>query len=382
MCVGLGRGRRQVEASCSPCTKGTVATPNPLHRDESHADTQGGPDPDIAYVRPMSTVVIPDGLTTITRRMRLRLSSQVTLNRRLEMHNAFNERMQDELAALWRHIRLDDAVRVVVLTGAGDRAFCTGIDRGDIPVDEEFDPFTYDDPGQKIGPKSQGLWKPVIAAVNGMACGGGFYLLGESDIIIACRACHVLFDPHVSFTMTVVYEPILLTNRMAFGDLVRMSLVGLRERMSARTARETGLVSDVVSGRAAPRVQAERSPMSSLRNRRRACRQRCERCGAVRGLSFEATSSRPGKCLPSARHECPGAPGRPSTFLATEAGGVETALKDCAVVAGPRCSPRSRCGQLYETRAEILFEDLSHCVPGERIDESELLGTFLDGETL
>jgi enoyl-CoA hydratase/carnithine racemase len=69
----------------------------------------------------------------------------ITLNRP-EVHNAFNLRMQDELAALWRHIRVDEAVRVVVLTGAGSKAFCTGLDRGDIS-DTEYDPFTYDDPG-------------------------------------------------------------------------------------------------------------------------------------------------------------------------------------------------------------------------------------------
>src|SRR5271155_4493244 len=191
----------------------------------------------------MNSVVIPDDLSTITYDLRDHVA-QGTLNRP-EVHNAFNERMQDELAALWRHIRLDDAVRVVVLTGAGDRAFCTGIDRGDIPIDEEFDPFTYDDPGRKIGPKSQGLWKPVIAAVNGMACGGGFYLLGESDIILAAEHA-TFFDPHVTYGMTASFEPILLSGRMAFGDLVRMTLVGTHERMSAQTARVSGLVTEVV----------------------------------------------------------------------------------------------------------------------------------------
>src|SRR5580658_2715775 len=197
----------------------------------------------------MNSVVIPNELSTITYVVRHHVA-EVTLNRP-EVHNAFNERMQDELAALWRHIRLDDDVRVVVLTGAGDKAFCTGIDRADIPTDREFDPFTYDDPGQRIGPKSQGLWKPVIAAVNGMACGGGFYLLGESDIIIAAESA-TFFDPHVSYTMAAVYEPILLTNRMAFGDLVRMSLVGIHEGISARAARETGLVCEVVASEELP----------------------------------------------------------------------------------------------------------------------------------
>jgi enoyl-CoA hydratase/carnithine racemase len=169
----------------------------------------------------------------------------VTLNRP-DVHNAFNEAMQDELAGLWQRIRFDESVRVVVLTGAGDKAFCTGIDRSDIPVDTAYDPFTYDDPGKRIGPKSQGLWKPVIAAVNGMACAGGFYLLGESDIIIAAEHA-TFFDPHVTYAMTAAFEPILLTNRMAFGDLVRMSLVGALERVSAWTAREAGLVSEVVA---------------------------------------------------------------------------------------------------------------------------------------
>ena len=168
----------------------------------------------------------------------------VTLNRP-EVHNAFNVAMQDELAAVWQWVRFDENVKAVVLTGAGDKAFCTGIDRSDIP-ETEYDPFTYDDPGRKIGPKSQGLWKPVIAAVNGMACAGGFYLLGESDIIIAAESA-TFFDPHVTYTMTAAFEPILLSNRMAFGDLVRMSLVGALERMSAPTARESGLVSEVVA---------------------------------------------------------------------------------------------------------------------------------------
>jgi enoyl-CoA hydratase/carnithine racemase len=168
----------------------------------------------------------------------------VTLNRP-EVHNAFNEQMQEELRSIWRWSREDDSVRVIVLTGAGEKAFCTGIDRGDIP-ETEYDPFTYEDPGRKIGPKSQDLWKPVVAAVNGMACAGGFYLLGESDVIIAAEHA-TFFDPHVTYAMTAAFEPILLMNRMAFGDLVRMSLTGTNERVSARTARETGLVSEVVA---------------------------------------------------------------------------------------------------------------------------------------
>lgn len=191
----------------------------------------------------MSEPTMPTGLKTVLCDVNGGVA-QVTLNRP-EVHNAFNEQMQDELRSVWRWARVDDGVRVIVLTGAGEKAFCTGIDRDDIP-ETEYDPFTYEDPGRKIGPKSQDLWKPVVAAVNGMACAGGFYLLGESDIIIAAEHA-TFFDPHVTYAMTAAFEPILLMNRMAFGDLVRMSLTGTHERMSARTARQTGLVSEVVA---------------------------------------------------------------------------------------------------------------------------------------
>ena len=52
----------------------------------------------------------------------------VTMNRP-EVYNAFNHAMERELQTVWRSLRTNDAVRAVVWTGAGDKAFCTGIDR-------------------------------------------------------------------------------------------------------------------------------------------------------------------------------------------------------------------------------------------------------------
>ena len=173
----------------------------------------------------------------------------VTLQRP-EVHNAFNERMQQELAALWHALRTRDEARCVVLTGAGEKAFCTGIDRADMPDGEaeyDYDPFTWVDPGQRIGPKTCGLWKPVIAAVNGMACGGAFYLLGEVEFIIAADHA-TFFDPHVTYGMAAIYEPTLLMHRMPFGEIARLALLGSHERMSAARACEVGLVSEVVAG--------------------------------------------------------------------------------------------------------------------------------------
>jgi enoyl-CoA hydratase/carnithine racemase len=176
----------------------------------------------------------------------------VTLNRP-EVMNAFDDRMLDELSSIWRSMRGDDRVRCAVITGEGDRAFCTGIDRAGIATDGTaaggvgFDgsPFHFDDPGAKLGPKSNDLWKPVIAAVNGIACGGAFYILGECDILIAADSA-TFFDPHVTYGMPASYESMLMVGRMPLGEVLRMQLTGAAERISADRAYQVGLVSEVV----------------------------------------------------------------------------------------------------------------------------------------
>ena len=175
----------------------------------------------------------------------------VTLDRP-EVHNAFDARMLRELRTLWHELREDDAVRVVVLTGAGERAFCTGVDRGALG-DPELrigtrggTPLHFDDPGDWISPKTAGdLWKPVIAAVNGMACGGAFYLLGQVEFIIAAEHA-TFFDPHTSYGMAAVFESMAMLQRMPLGEVMRMQLMGAHERISARRAHEIGLVQEVV----------------------------------------------------------------------------------------------------------------------------------------
>jgi enoyl-CoA hydratase/carnithine racemase len=167
----------------------------------------------------------------------------VTLNRP-DVHNAFDPTMTEELARVWGALRTNDDVRAIVLTGAGDKAFCTGLDRSSV-AEFRYDPLTYEDPGRLLGPKSRELWKPVVAAVNGMACGGAFYMLGEADVIIAAEHA-TFFDPHVTYGMVAAFEPILLLRRMPFGEVLRMALAGSHERVSAATAQRLGLVSDVV----------------------------------------------------------------------------------------------------------------------------------------
>lgn len=166
----------------------------------------------------------------------------VTLDRPRKL-NAIDLATAAELAATWRELRFDDTVRAVVLTGAGTRAFCTGLDRSAV-VPQPNSPYMVDDPLDSIGPKANDLWKPVIAAVNGMACGGAFYLLAESEFLVADPTA-TFFDPHTTYGMVSAYESMGMAQRMPYGEIARMALMGTAERMSAARAHEIGLVSEV-----------------------------------------------------------------------------------------------------------------------------------------
>ncbi len=181
--------------------------------------------------------------------------ARVSLNRP-QVRNAINMQMQEDLRQVWREVRYDKAVRCVILSGEG-HSFCTGIDRDESISEEATDaiaagdypgyptPWMYDDPGRDIGPKMRDCWKPVVAAVQGMACGGAFYLLGEVEFIIASDDA-TFFDPHVTYGMTAAFEPIQMLKKMPFQEIMRLSLLGAEERMSAQRAHEIGMVSEVV----------------------------------------------------------------------------------------------------------------------------------------
>ncbi len=93
----------------------------------------------------------------------------ITLNRPDKL-NAFSPTMNRELVAAWEALRMNDDVRAIILTGAGDRAFTSGIDLTfDYP--QPTSKLMINDELRYVGPKTNDLWKPVIAAVNGLVCG-------------------------------------------------------------------------------------------------------------------------------------------------------------------------------------------------------------------
>jgi len=200
----------------------------------------------------MDTLFDPSSYKTISVEIRNNVGI-VTLNRPEVLH-AFNELMRTEIKNTWRAFREIDEVHSILLTASGDKAFCVGIDRsGEMTALEESENlygtsnnFMYDDPGDDLGPKSCDLWKPIVCAVNGMCCGGAFYFLSECDVILASDNA-TFFDPHVTYGMPAVYEPIKMSQRMPLGEILRLTLLGNHERLSADTALKIGLVSEVTS---------------------------------------------------------------------------------------------------------------------------------------
>ncbi len=169
----------------------------------------------------------------------------ITINRP-EALNSFNIRMCDEFQDAWHVISRDDDIHAVVLRASPTRAFCPGFDvRSGENVLGHDNIWTQADPGEKLGPKQNRCWKPVIAAVHGMCAGGAFYWINEADIVI-CSEDAEFFDPHVTYGMTAALEPIGLRWRLQLGEVLRMALLGNDERIGATTALRIGLVTEIV----------------------------------------------------------------------------------------------------------------------------------------
>jgi enoyl-CoA hydratase/carnithine racemase len=116
----------------------------------------------------------------------------VTIDRP-EVRNCLNSRCCYELSTIWDEFDADPDLWVAIITGRGDRAFCAGHDLGD---DGPMPPTGWAGLSARLKPIS----KPMIAAVNGQAYGGGFELaLGCDIIIVDERAVFAMSEPRVGF---------------------------------------------------------------------------------------------------------------------------------------------------------------------------------------
>jgi crotonobetainyl-CoA hydratase len=184
-------------------------------------------------VRPMAVHAEADGQVL-----------EITLDR--PKANAIDRETSLALHDAFARLRDDHELRVGIFTGAGERFFSAGWDLKAAAAGEE-DPSTDFGPGGFAGLTEMfDLDKPVIAAVNGMAVGGGFEMVLACDLIVAAEHAE-FFLPELSVGIVpdaggVQRLPALLPRAVAT-DLILTS-----RRMSAREAERWGLVRSVVSG--------------------------------------------------------------------------------------------------------------------------------------
>jgi enoyl-CoA hydratase/carnithine racemase len=178
----------------------------------------------------------------------------ITINRP-EARNALNAAVRDGLKGCFERAEADAEVAVVVLTGAGDRAFCAGGDLKEMAQTSlTVPPPDYvPQPGRTLP-----MTKPVIAAVNGGAFGGGFLLAQSADLVVAAdTAKFAISEAKVGRGAPWAAPlPWLVPPRIALEIL----LTG--EAMSAARAYEVGLVNRVVP--AADLVSATRALVATI----------------------------------------------------------------------------------------------------------------------
>ncbi|MCX4771950.1 enoyl-CoA hydratase-related protein [Streptomyces sp. NBC_01260] len=174
--------------------------------------------------------------------------ARVTFNRPAVL-NAMDLRMHAELADIWDDVEADDEVRVVVLTGAGDRSFSVGQDlRERARLDREGVPrSTFGSRGQPGWPRLTerfNLTKPVIARVNGYALGGGFELALACDFVIASdQAVFALPEARLGL-VPGAGGAFRLARQIPLKAAMGYLLTG--RRMTVQVAQQFGLVNEVV----------------------------------------------------------------------------------------------------------------------------------------
>ncbi len=180
-----------------------------------------------------------------------------------EKANILDRPTSERISEIWKEVWDDFDVRVVILTGTGDRHFCAGHDlatRPDITVEERervrvesvFWPPSGSVNGTKFGVDGSlgdhypQIWKPVIGAINGWAAGAGFYImLTSTDIRIAS-------EEHARFKFALLSQgwvgngpgATYLTRQIAYADAMRILLTD--EPFDAKEALRINLINEVV----------------------------------------------------------------------------------------------------------------------------------------
>ena len=166
----------------------------------------------------------------------------VTIDRP-EVMNAIDLASEAELQRIWSELERNDDVRLIVLTGTGERAFCVGADMKN-PSVGGVNYWAAARPGGFGGiALRETLNIPVLARVNGFALGGGFEMVLGCDIVVACEEASFGLPEALVGRMPLDGGMTLLQRQVPFRQAMGMMMTG--QRINARRAMELGLVNEV-----------------------------------------------------------------------------------------------------------------------------------------
>jgi len=169
--------------------------------------------------------------------------ARITFNRP-NVLNALNRKTMDELGDCLKKVRADDAIRVLILTGAGEKAFIAGADINELSQQTPVNGREFTLYGQEIIHRLETLGKPAIAAINGFALGGGCELALACTLRIASRNAK-LGQPEVKLGLVPGYGGTQRLPRLC-GKGVAHELILTGEMITAEEALRVGLVNRVV----------------------------------------------------------------------------------------------------------------------------------------
>ena len=166
----------------------------------------------------------------------------VTLNRPQAL-NSTNRAMWNRLTEIWREVKDDRDVSVILLTGAGDRAFCAGADLKEM-ASGSTDATPFDTtPTQLLENWDYDLWKPIICAVNGYALGNGVSMVMSTDIRLASEDA-IFGMSQIKWGLVSGNGTQILPRFLSYPVAMEMLLTG--DNITAQRAYEIGLINRVV----------------------------------------------------------------------------------------------------------------------------------------
>ncbi len=168
----------------------------------------------------------------------------LTVNRPAAL-NALNREVLEEIARVIREVRHDPSVRVLIVTGAGDKAFVAGADIAAMSKMSALDGLDFSRLGHRVMESFEDLPIPVIAAVNGFALGGGLELALACDLIVASEKAR-FGQPEINLGLIPGFGGTQrLPHRIGHNKARELIMTG--DMFDAKTALELGLANQVVA---------------------------------------------------------------------------------------------------------------------------------------